>query len=256
MGRVAIVTGASRGIGLAISKGFLANGVSVIGVARSHDALLKEQARVAAEDSNAAFIPCAADITTAAGIERTAQCLAQSGLALCALINNAGVIQPIARIADVDIEQWRRHFEANVTAVVALTQRLLPVLRENNARVVNVSSGAASHAYAAWAAYCASKAAVNMITQSLAVEEPEIVALAIRPGVVDTDMQETVRSSGVESMRASEYQKFKCLHESGGLLPPEKPAYSIVRLALGAPKEISGGYYSWDSLELAKYLMQ
>ncbi|KAJ2657514.1 hypothetical protein IWW48_004479 [Coemansia sp. RSA 1200] len=256
MKRVAIVTGASRGIGLAISKGFLDNGVSVIGVARSHDALVKEQTKFMEECSQAAFIPCAADIATAAGIESVARSLEQNGLDLCALINNAGVIQPIAKIADLNIDQWRRHFEVNVTAVVALTQRLVPVLRKNNARVINVSSGAASHAYGAWSAYCASKAAVNMITQSIAIEEPEIVALAIRPGVVDTDMQGIVRNSGVESMLSSEYEKFKSLHETGGLLPPEKPAYSIVRLALSAPKEISGGYYSWDSPEIAKYLLQ
>ncbi|KAJ2392752.1 hypothetical protein GGI23_005155 [Coemansia sp. RSA 2559] len=254
MKRVAIVTGASRGIGLAISKKFLELGVSVIGVSRSHEVLAKLQEDFVEEYGQSAFIPCAADVTDAKDVESINRCLEQNKMELCALINNAGVLEPLAKIADLSIEQWRHHFEVNVTSVIALTQKLMPALRRNKGCVVNVSSGAASHVYHGWSAYCASKAALNMITESIAVEEPDVVALAIRPGVVDTDMQGTIRNSGGQAMRPNEYAKFKEFHETGGLLPPEKPAHAIVKLALKAPKELTGQFYSWDSPEIAQYI--
>ncbi|KAJ2559508.1 hypothetical protein EV175_000302 [Coemansia sp. RSA 1933] len=255
MNRVAIVTGASRGIGLAISKEFLKNGVSVIAVARSHEILAKLQEELVEEYGQSEFIPCTADVTKPEDIESINQCLDQTGQELCALINNAGVLEPLAKISDMNIDEWRRHFEVNVTSVVALTQRLLPALRKSKGCMVNVSSGAATHAYHGWAAYCASKAAVNMITESIAAEEPDVVAIAIRPGVVDTGMQSIIRSSaGQGAMRPTEHAKFMELHESGNLLPPEKPASAIVKLALKAPREISGQFHSWDSLDIAKYL--
>ncbi|KAJ1666729.1 hypothetical protein IW140_002319 [Coemansia sp. RSA 1813] len=254
MTRVAIVTGASQGIGLAISKRFLEHGVSVIAVARSHETLTKLQETLVAKYGQSAFIPCTADVTKPEDIDSINQCLEQNGLELCALVNNAGVLKPLAKIADLNIDQWRQHFEVNVTSVVALTQKLMPALRKNKGCVVNISSGAASHAYHGWSAYCASKAALNMVTESLATEEPDVVALAIRPGVVDTGMQTIIRDSGEEAMHPAEHTKFKELHTTGGLLPPEKPAHTIVKLALRAPKEISGKFYSWDSPEIAKYV--
>ncbi|KAJ2570418.1 hypothetical protein IW140_002318 [Coemansia sp. RSA 1813] len=173
---------------------------------------------------------------------------------LCALINNSGIIEPLAKIANMDMEQWRYCLEVNTTAIVALTQKLVPVLQKNKGCVINVSSGAATIAMQGWSAYCASKAALNMITACIAVEEPNIVTLAIGPGTVDTDIQTVIRDAGEEAMHPAEHAKLKELHATGGLLPPEKPAHAIVKLALRAPIEISGMFYSWDSPEIAKYV--
>ncbi|KAJ2038329.1 hypothetical protein H4S03_002407 [Coemansia sp. S3946] len=153
----------------------------------------------------------------------------------------------------MDLDSWRQSFEVNVVAVIALTQRFLPMLRESNGRVINISSGAAINAYQGWSAYCASKAALNMVTQAIAMEEPDVVAIALRPGAVDTDMQKVIRSVGHEAMREDQFAKFQSLYSEGTLLQPELPARVVVRLALEAPKSMSGSFVRWNSPEIEQY---
>ncbi|KAI8319472.1 NAD(P)-binding protein [Martensiomyces pterosporus] len=253
-GSVAIVTGASKGIGRAISFALLQRGVSVVGFARSAELL----ASIASESQSVAtqgaqFIACAGDMTKDSDLDKAVELVRNTGLPLAALINNAGVLEPIQKLADAPVDEWKRHFDVNLFSIVALTQRALPLLRESEGRIINVSSGAASHAYHGWAAYCASKAALNMLTESISVEEPRITALAIRPGVVDTDMQAKIRAEGDQGMLPDELAKFHDLHTTGTLLPPEKPAHVIVRLALEATKDLSGKYYSWNAAEISQY---
>ncbi|MFZ0546164.1 MAG: SDR family NAD(P)-dependent oxidoreductase, partial [Candidatus Promineifilaceae bacterium] len=115
-----------------------------------------------------------------------------------------------------------------------------------NGRVINISSGAATRGTAGWAAYCAAKAALNQITRVLALEEPTITTLAVRPGVVDTEMQAVIRSEGKSGMIQADHQRFIGFHQSGDLLAPEIPSRALVALALHAPKEWSGDFLSWD----------
>ncbi|KAJ2358782.1 hypothetical protein GGF43_000585 [Coemansia sp. RSA 2618] len=256
-GSVIIVTGASQGLGYAISMELLRRQVSVIGVARSDD-LLSTMAGAAMAEArgNARFFPCVADVTTAHGVAAVKATLGRTGLLLMGLINNAGTIEPIAPLATVSTGDWRKQFDVNLFAVVELTQQFLPMLRLTNGRVINISSGAATRAYQGWSAYCVSKAAVNMFTQSLAEEEPEIVAMAVRPGVMDTKMQEFIRKEGKDTMHPDDYEKFTKLHEDEELLSPEKPAYVIARLALEASRDLSGKFFSWDSAEVARFRSQ
>ncbi|KAJ1721047.1 hypothetical protein LPJ53_004377 [Coemansia erecta] len=245
--KLVVVTGASRGIGRAVSEILVAHEVTVIGVARSADALQGLAQRLAPS-----FIACAADITTPAGVDLVHSAVAAQGDAeLAGLVNNAGVLEPIAKLADVDLSLLRAHLETNVVSVVSLTQRLLPQLRASRGRVVNVSSGAATGAYQGWGAYCMGKAALNMLTQVLACEEDRVVAVSVRPGVVATDMQALIRNEGGAAMKPEQHCKFTRLHSEGALLPPERPAASIACLAVCAEKSHSGMFYSWDSPEIA-----
>ncbi|KAJ1643442.1 hypothetical protein LPJ64_004780 [Coemansia asiatica] len=252
--RVAVVTGASRGIGLAVSEILVKHGITVIGVARSKQALELVQNKAAELSTQARFIPCVADITSSQGLDDILAAVdqqQQAGGQLVALVNNAGVLEPISRLADLSLDQLRSHLETNVVSVIALTQKLLPRLKRARGRIVNVSSGAAISAYQGWAAYCMGKAALNMFTQVVAVEEPEIVAVALRPGVVATDMQALIRNEGAAAMLPAQHKKFNELHLSGNLLPPERPALAIAKLALSAQKKHSGMFYSWDSPEIS-----
>ncbi|KAJ1863380.1 hypothetical protein LPJ73_000537 [Coemansia sp. RSA 2703] len=245
--KLVVVTGASRGIGRAVSEILVAHGVTVIGVARSADALLELSQKL-----SPSFIACAADITTPCGMDQVLATVSNQGDSeLAALVNNAGVLEPIAKLATVDLSLLRTHLETNVVSVVALTQKLLPLLRASHGRVINVSSGAATGAYQGWGAYCMGKAALNMLTQVLACEEEEVVSVALRPGVVATDMQALIRDAGKEAMKPEQHGKFTKMHEQGALLPPERPALSIACLALCAAKEHSGSFYSWDSPEVS-----
>jgi NAD(P)-dependent dehydrogenase (short-subunit alcohol dehydrogenase family) len=165
---------------------------------------------------------------------------------LDAVINNAGIIQPIAPIADADSGDWERNIIVNVLAPLYLVQVALTHLRESEGRVINVSSGAAVKTIPGWGAYCTAKAAVNHFTRLLAAEEPRITAISFRPGVVDTTMQAVIRRQGERGMPPEEHARFVSYHQEGSLLPPELPARSLAFLALHAPKAWSGEFIQWD----------
>jgi len=120
---------------------------------------------------------------------------------------NAGTLDPLTRIASpdaADLDQWRRHFDTNFFSLVSALQVATPLLRESKApggaRVVFVSSGAAVGGTGGWGPYNAGKAAMNSLARTYANEEPNIVSVAFRPGVVDTDVGQTCSSSFVRSL--------------------------------------------------------
>ncbi|KAI8337941.1 hypothetical protein BC941DRAFT_424111 [Chlamydoabsidia padenii] len=115
-----------------------------------------------------------------------------------------------------------------------------------------ISSGAAIKGYRAWGAYGASKAAMNHLGMTLAAEEPDITTLSIRPGVVDTGMQQLIRDKGQEAMK-DDHGKFVELHRDGKLLSAEDPAHVIVTLAINPPQDRSGQFLSWDDPALSAY---
>jgi len=115
-------------------------------------------------------------------------------------------------------------------------------LRKTNGRIIFTSSGAATGAYAAWGAYGAAKAAMNHLTMTLSVEEPLLTSIAIRPGVVDTEMQRQLRDIHNITMDPKDAEKFATLKSSGQLLRPEQPGRVIAKLVLEAPRELTGRF--------------
>jgi NAD(P)-dependent dehydrogenase (short-subunit alcohol dehydrogenase family) len=118
----------------------------------------------------------------------------------------------------------------------------IPELRKSRGRIVLTSSGAALNAYSAWGAYGSSKAALNHLATTLRSEEPDIVAVAIRPGTVDTDMQISLRNEYAEIMDPEDKAKFANLKKNGQLLRPEQPGNVMARVALNAPTKLSGQF--------------
>lgn len=127
-------------------------------------------------------------------------------------------------------------------AQIKKVKEALPYLRRSKGRIVFTSSGAAVHSYAGWGAYGASKAALNHLAMTLAAEEPDVVTVAVRPGVVNTDMQVEVREVYHEKMDEKDREKFSKVKREGGLLEPEQPGNVIARLVLEAGKELSGRF--------------
>lgn len=121
-------------------------------------------------------------------------------------------------------------------------QACLPSLRESSGSIILTSSGAATGAYPTWGAYGASKAAMNHLAMTLAVEEPAITTISIRPGVVDTDMQKSIRDVHHTVMDPKDAAKFAELKKTGELLRPEQPGNVMARLSLDAPKDLSGKF--------------
>jgi NAD(P)-dependent dehydrogenase (short-subunit alcohol dehydrogenase family) len=246
--RTVIVTGASRGMGKAIARAIAELGANVILNARSERDLRKLADEIKAKKGKVLIV--GGDISDPNMCEHLAQATIERFDRIDAVINNAGILGPIAPIAEAEPRLWRENWAVNVLGPVMLTKAALPYLREARGRVINVSSGAAVHPVLGWAAYCASKAALNSFNEQLAAEEERITAIALRPGVIDTDMQREIREKGMAGMPEHEHSRFVRRYEEGELNPPEKPGRAAAVLALYAPQGWSGRFIKWDNEEV------
>jgi NAD(P)-dependent dehydrogenase (short-subunit alcohol dehydrogenase family) len=170
------------------------------------------------------------DVTDAAAVERFAAEVHDRLGPIDLWVNNAGLLGPIDPVRDADPVAVAANVQVNVLGVVHGTQSFLRH-RSGEAVLVNVSSGAGSKAYAGWAAYCASKAAVERFTEVVALEERGLRAYAVAPGVVDTDMQAEIRSTPVE--RFPGVERFRDLQARGAFNSPAWVARQLLDLAFG-----------------------
>ncbi|HVS00127.1 MAG TPA: SDR family oxidoreductase [Thermoanaerobaculia bacterium] len=188
--RVALVTGANRGIGLEICRQLGQTGYSVVVAAR--DAVKGERARrtLAAEGIEAHFHPM--DVTDPEGVRQSAEFVARELGRLDALVNNAAIaVDPKESLGDVDVEVMRRTLETNFLGALRCCQAFLPMMREQGyGRIVNVSSGRGSFSKlgAGGPCYRISKTALNALTVILAdeVKDTNILVNAMTPGWVRT----------------------------------------------------------------------
>jgi NAD(P)-dependent dehydrogenase (short-subunit alcohol dehydrogenase family) len=199
--KIALVTGATRGIGLETVRQLAAAGVHTLLAGRSRESAVKAALSLQAEGLPVEAI--ALDVTDAASIATAAATVAKAHGHLDILVNNAGILADDAtlKVSEQSLEAWRRTFETNVFGLVAVTQAFLPLLHRSDAgRIVNVSSilgSVALHGDPAspiydfkLPAYNESKSAVNAWTVQLAYElrDSRIKVNAIHPGYVRTDM--------------------------------------------------------------------
>jgi NAD(P)-dependent dehydrogenase (short-subunit alcohol dehydrogenase family) len=190
------------------------------------------------------------DVTRAGDCERVVAGTVERFGRLDALVNNAGILEPIAPLAEMEAGAWEKNWAVNVLGPALMIRQALPHLRARQGRILNVSSGAAVHAISGWSAYCLAKAAINHLGRMLAAEEPEVTAIAFRPGVVDTDMQATIRRDGARGMPGEVHDRFVHYHQQGELLPPEAPGCALAVLALYAPRAWSGEFVAWDEKQV------
>jgi NADP-dependent 3-hydroxy acid dehydrogenase YdfG len=177
-GTTAIVTGASRGIGEATACHLAALGAHVFLAARSADAIKRIAGEIAEAGGTAMAVPTdMADHHAVAALVRAAT---EATGRLDLLVNNAGLIDPIARIADSDPDAWGDVIDVNVKGVYYGLRHALPVMQvQGSGTIVNISSGAANSALEGWSHYCASKAAVLRLT---GVAHKEVSSFGIRVG--------------------------------------------------------------------------
>ena len=229
--RVAVVTGANKGIGLEIARQLAREGITVFIGARD-----AERGRAAAEKLRAEGLdarPLQLDVTDDASVADAASSVERTVGRLDILVNNAGIAIDDGRPSRVSMEALRRTYETNVFGVVRTTQAMLPLLRRSGAgRIVNLSSGLGSltrnsdpsweYARVKFLAYNSSKTAVNAITVQFAYElrDTPIKVNAADPGYVATDM-----------------------NQNQGVRTVEQGAATPVRLALLPPDGPTGGYF-------------
>lgn len=106
------------------------------------------------------------------------------------------------------------------------------------------SSGAASNGYTGWGPYGSTKAAMNHLALTLKAEELDITTIAIRPGMVDTDMQKQIREEHASNMHPEDMKKFNSVFEEGKLVRPEQCGHVIAKLAVSASPDLSGQCFS------------
>ena len=195
LGKVVVITGASRGIGAAAAQVFAQAGARVAMLARSGDAVRVMAARLGA---NVMALPC--DVADAGAVAGAIDAVMAHWGQVDVLINNAGVIAPISRIAEADAAAWGRAIDINLKGVFYGMQCVIPIMRaQGGGTILTVSSGAAHNALEGWSAYCASKAGAAMLTRAAHLEEAVhgLRIMGLSPGTVATDMQVAIKASGV-----------------------------------------------------------
>ena len=227
---IAILTGASRGIGAAMARGLAKPGTRLITLARREDPELAAYAR--SQDAQLELV--SVDLSDLAAAEAAARRICDAlprDARRYLLINNAGTVHPVSGTdALIDGPAIAAAFNLNVTAVMLLTARFLAAVEDVKAdrRVLNISSGAGRNPNAGWGVYCATKAALDMYSRVVKQEQGEngarVVSLA--PGIVDTDMQAAIRSSDPKSFPA--LAKFQDFHATGKLSSPANVASRIL----------------------------
>jgi NAD(P)-dependent dehydrogenase (short-subunit alcohol dehydrogenase family)/predicted enzyme related to lactoylglutathione lyase len=185
----AIITGASRGLGLALAHELAAAGWALIIDARGGDALAAAAAELRAQSAGGDITALVGDITSPA--HRDAMIAATRGR-LDLLINNAGTLgpSPLPAGADLDPAALRDIVETNVVGPHALTQAALPLLRLSHGVVIDVTSDAAIEAYPGWSGYGAAKAATEQLRNVLAAEETDVTVWRVDPGDLRTEMHQ------------------------------------------------------------------
>ena len=192
--KVVLITGASRGIGEATARYLAQKGVKVVLAARSVENIQKIASEINANGTESLAV--AADVADYNSVENLiSKTLAKFGR-IDVLINNAGLIEPIAKLSETDPQKWAETINVNLIGAYNCVRATLPHFNDN-AVIINLSSGAAFSALEGWSAYCASKAGLAMLTKSIGLEHKQISAYGFAPGLVDTNMQAKIRNSGI-----------------------------------------------------------
>lgn len=212
-GRVAVVTGASRGIGRAVALALASEGAHVIALARTQGGLEELDDEIRTAGGAATLVPV--DLTDYDALDRLGAAIHERWGKLDMLFGNAGLLGPLAPLGHLDQKSWDQVMAVNVTANWRLIRSLDPLLRESDAgRAVFVTSGAGHKANAYWGLYATTKAALDMLARTYAAEtmKTNVRVTLLSPGPIATRMRATAFPG----------------EDAQALLPPE----AVVPLAL------------------------
>lgn len=200
IGRVAVVTGGSRGIGLATALALRAEGAHVLVCGRSEASLDQAGARIAQTAGAGRAATVVADVRRHDEAERLVSAAVDELGGVDILVNNAGVGR-FAPVCDLSVDAWVETMETNLSGVFYCCRAAIPVMKRGGGGwIVNVSSLAGKHPFAGGAAYCASKAGLNALTESLMqdVRRDGIRVTCVLPGSVNTDFGGGRQSAGAD----------------------------------------------------------
>ena len=231
-----IVTGASRGLGAAAAIALGAASAAVSLTARDGALATAVADRIVVAGGRAAAAAC--DVSDYDAVLRLVAEARRRFGPVDGLVNNAGVIEPVARLADSDPAAWARNVQINLVGAYHMIRAVLPeMLAAGAGRIVNLSSGAAERPLEGWGAYCSAKAGLAMLTRQLDLEAggAGIRVFGFRPGTTDTDMQAAIRASGLNPVSRLPRE---------ALTPVAEPARAILYLLTGAADDLTGAEVS------------
>ena len=243
-GKVAIVTGASRGIGEAAALALGEAGTAVVLAARSAKHLEANAQKIGAAGGKAFALEC--DVSDYDACVRLVHETAMRFGPPDILVNNAGVIEPIATVGGAEPQAWARSIEINLIGAYYAIRAVLPgMLERGHGDIINVSSGAAHRPLEGWSAYCSGKAGLAMLTRAIDLEHRAggIRVFGFQPGTTDTDMQVTIRASGVNMISQIPREK---------LTPVAYPARAIVYLCTPEADDYAGKEFSLNDEEFRR----
>ena len=219
-GKVVVITGASRGLGAGMARTMTDHGVRLGLCARTRCAI------------GADVLSAEIDVRDAAGVSGFAADVVKRFGHIDLWINNAGVLDPVRFVRELDTEALTEHLAITVAGVLHGSRAFIEHLRTSGRQgvLINISSGAAQKGYAGWGAYCAGKAAVDRLTECIQLEEADhLRAYAVAPGVIDTDMQRAIR--GMSAAQFPAVDKFLALERDAAFNKPAFVAEHLLRIA-------------------------
>lgn len=241
--QAAIITGVSRGLGEALAAELLARDWHVLGVGR------KSSARLGGDRYGFVEIDLATVDRIDAALTSPFAEIARSQPSRAACINNAAIVQPVGVRGRLQAREIASSIAVNLAAPAAIANLFCRVFADapQTARIINVSSGAAETVLPGSAIYCATKAGLEMLTRTLATEQGPhgIRVIALRPGIIDTEMQAFMRGHDEDVLPIAAL--FKGFHERRQLVAPEVAAKKIVDKVVVAQVE-QGRTYSYADL--------
>lgn len=247
--RVAIITGANRGLGEVIARAFATQGANLVLAARD-GTLLQQVAENLSHPAGQAIVWLTADISKLEDAEAICKKALDNFGRVDILVNNAGVYGPIGRFEEVDWQEWCDALNINLLGTLAMSRAVVPAMkRQGYGKIINLSGGGATAPLPRFSAYAASKAAVVRLTETLAHElaEFKIDVNAIAPGALNTRLLDQVLAAGSERTGEDFYRRSLKQQEEGGA-PLEKGADLTVFLASAQSDGLTGRLLSaiWD----------